>query len=91
MPIDGEEAVSVPSPERVDELAEKNEASHALLDAVKSLGEPDSTIIMQKYYYGRSSSEIADFVNLKPAAIRKRMSRAMEKLKKILTDMGDER
>lgn len=91
VPIDGEEATSVPSPEKVDELAEKNETSHALLDAVKSLGEPDSTIIMQKYYYGRSSSEIADFVSLKPAAIRKRLSRAMEKLKRILTDIGEER
>ena len=91
VPIDGEEAIGLASGEKVDELAEKAETGRALLDAVSSLGEPDSTIIMQKYYYGRSSNEIADIVSMKPDAIRKRLSRAMEKLKAILTDKGEGR
>ena len=89
--IDGSEAMQFSSDERVDELAERAETGHALIDAVKSLGEPDSTIIMQKYYYGRNSADIADIVGMKPAAVRKRISRAMDKLKKILTDIGEGR
>ena len=89
--IDDNEALQLSSAERVDELAEKAETGHAILDAVRSLGEPDSTIIMQKYYYGRNSADIADIVGMKPAAVRKRLSRAAEKLKKILTDMGEGR
>ena len=91
VPVDGEEALQLPSAEKVDELAERSETCHALLDAVKSLGEPDSYIIMQKYYYGRKSADIADKVGLKPEAVRKRLSRAMDKLKKILTDIGEGR
>ena len=91
VPMDGEEAMQLPSAEKVDELAERAETSHALLDAVKSLGEPDSSIIMQKYYYGRRSADIADKVGLKPEAVRKRLSRAMDKLRKILTDIGEGR
>jgi RNA polymerase sigma-70 factor (ECF subfamily) len=89
--IDGSEAMQFSSDERVDELVERAETGHALIDAVKSLGEPDSTIIMQKYYYGRNSADIADIVGMKPAAVRKRISRTMDKLKKILTDIGEGR
>ena len=89
--IDDDEAMQLSSAERVDELAEKAETGHALLDAVRSLGEPDSTIIMQKYYYGRSSADIADIVSMKPAAVRKRLSRAVGRLRKILTDIGEGR
>ena len=89
--IDGDEAMQLSSDERVDELAERAETGHALLDAVRSLGEPDSTIIIQKYYYGRNSADIAGMVGMKPAAVRKRTSRAMDKLKKLLTDIGEGR
>ena len=91
VPVDGEEALQLPSADKVDELAEKAETCRALLDAVKALGEPDSSIIMQKYYYGRNSADIADKVGMKPEAVRKRLSRAMDKLKKILTDIGEGR
>lgn len=89
--LDNDEAMQLSSPEKVDEIAENAETCHAVLDAVSSLGEPDSTIIMQKYYYGRNSADIADIVGMKPAAVRKRLSRAMDKLKKILTDIGEGR
>ena len=91
VPVDGEEAMQLSSSERVDEITEKAETCHALLDAVRSLGEPDSSIIMQKYYYGRKSADIADKVGLKPEAVRKRLSRAMDKLRSILTDIGEGR
>jgi RNA polymerase sigma-70 factor (ECF subfamily) len=46
---------------------------------------------MQKYYYGRNSADIADKVGMKPEAVRKRLSRAMDKLRRILTDIGEGR
>lgn len=91
VPVDGEEALQLPSADKVDELAEKAETCRALLDAVKALGEPDSSIIMQKYYYGRNSADIADKVGMKSEAVRKRLSRAMDKLRRILTDIGEGR
>ena len=62
-----------------------------MLDAVKALGEPDTTIIIQKYYYNRSSDEIAEMVEMKPAAVRKRVSRAVNKLRDMLTAIGEGR
>ena len=89
--LDNDEALQLSSPEKVDEITEKAETGNAVLNAVSSLGEPDSTIIMQKYYYGRNSTDIADMVGMKADAVRKRLSRAMDKLKKILTEIGEGR
>lgn len=89
--IDDNEAMQLASTESVEELTEKAESGHVLLNAVSALGEPDSTIIMQKYYYERNSSEIADIVGMKPTAVRKRLSRAIDKLRRILTDIDEGR
>ena len=84
--LDADEAVQLSSEERIDEQAERAETAHALLDAVKSLGEPDSTIIIQKYYYGRSSEDIGDMIDMKPNTVRKRLSRALSRLRDILRE-----
>jgi RNA polymerase sigma-70 factor (ECF subfamily) len=84
--LDADEAVQLSSDERIDEQAERTETAHALLDAVKSLGEPDSTIIIQKYYYGRSSEDIGDRIDMKPNTVRKRLSRALSRLRDILRE-----
>jgi RNA polymerase sigma-70 factor (ECF subfamily) len=84
--LDADEAVQLSSEERIDEQAERTETAHALLDAVKSLGEPDSTIIIQKYYYGRSSEDIGDMIDMKPNTVRKRLSRALSRLRDILRE-----
>ena len=86
MSLDADEAVQLSSEERIDEQAERAETAHALLDAVKSLGEPDSTIIIQKYYYGRSSEDIGDMIDMKPNTVRKRLSRALSRLRDILRE-----
>ena len=87
--IDGDDVIQIPSAERVDEIAERAETAHEVLDAVNSLGEPDSTIIMQKYYYGKSSYEIADMVGMKADAVRKRLSRVLKRLRDVLSDIGE--
>ncbi|MBR3282783.1 MAG: sigma-70 family RNA polymerase sigma factor [Ruminococcus sp.] len=58
------------------------------MDAIKSLGEPDSTILIQKYYYDRNSREIGKLLSMKPATVRMRSKRAAEKLREILTGSG---
>ena len=84
--LDADEAVQLSSDERIDEQAERAETAHALLDAVKSLGEPDSTIIIQKYYYGKSSEDIGNMIDMKPNTVRKRLSRALSRLRDILRE-----
>lgn len=77
---------NIPSEENIAEQAELHEAQRILTEAVKSLGEPDSAIIFQKYYFGRKSGEIAKLLSMSPTAVRVRMSRAIKKLKKILSE-----
>ncbi|MBR4626845.1 MAG: sigma-70 family RNA polymerase sigma factor [Ruminococcus sp.] len=64
------------------------ETRKILLEKINELGEPDSTIILQKYYYERSSGEIAKLLSMKASAVRMRASRALEKLKTTLAAAG---
>ena len=89
--LDDELSSQIPSDVRVEDETEKRETCNAVLDAVKSLGEPDTTIIIQKYYYNRSSDEIAEMVEMRPSAVRKRVSRAVKKLRDMLTAIGEGR
>ncbi|MBR4627392.1 MAG: sigma-70 family RNA polymerase sigma factor [Ruminococcus sp.] len=86
LPIDEEGAAEIPSGEDVIQDSEQKELRAMLLGIVESLGEPDSTIIIQKYFYKRTSKEIAETVPLSPVMIRVRSSRALKKLRKMLSD-----
>lgn len=66
--------------------SENDVLSNILIEKIKELGEPDSTIIIQKYYYDRSSNEIARTLSMKASAVRMRCTRALKKLKKKLED-----
>jgi len=70
----------------ITEDYEKAEQAGTLLNLILSLGEPDSSIIIQKYYYDRNSVEIAKIVNLNPVTVRMRLSRALKRLKKLLEE-----
>ena len=59
-----------------------------MLEKTDELGEPDSTIIIQKYFFGRSSKEIARIVGMSPAAVRVRLSRALKRLRRALEELG---
>jgi RNA polymerase sigma-70 factor (ECF subfamily) len=76
------------SEENVAESAETTEMRRLLYDKVSELGEPDSTIIIQKYFYGRSSKEIARIVELSADNVRARGSRAVKKLRELLLQAG---
>ncbi len=72
----------------VDDTVDDHELRHVLLSAIDSLGEPDSTILIQKFYYNRNSTEIAQAVSMTPTAVRTRCTRAMTKLRAMLTEIG---
>ena len=72
----------------VETDAESNSLRRRLMEHIRSLGEPDSSILLQKFYYDRSSSEIAESMKLQPASVRMRVSRALKRLRSILTEDG---
>lgn len=74
--------------ERLIENAEKKELSRIILSMIKKLGEPDSTIIIQQYYYNRTAKEISENISMTAAAVQKRSSRAKQKLKMLLAEAG---
>ena len=85
---DDEEMAEIPDGENIEANSEKSETSELLLKKVSELGPPDSIIIIQKYYYDKSSKEIAEMVGLNAAAVRMRCGRAMKRLKKLLEADG---
>ena len=67
---------------------EKKELRRILMDCITSLGEPDSSIIIKKFYYDMDSKQIAGDLSMKPSAVRMRCSRAAAKLKDLLATKG---
>ncbi|WP_019680585.1 sigma-70 family RNA polymerase sigma factor [Ruminococcus flavefaciens] len=88
VPLGDELTEMLPSDENISVNAELKEQRRILLELVDSLGEPDSTIIIQKFFYGRSAAEISKLVTLSPMMVRVRSSRALKKLRRLLTDKG---
>lgn len=72
----------------VEASCEANAQSSILLEKIRSLGEPDATIILHKYFYDRSTAEIAATVHMQPVTVRVRLSRALKRLRTLLTDEG---
>lgn len=78
----------VPLDEAVDRIdvtdgIEEADLRTQLLHEIKNLGEPDSVIIIRKYYLGQPTKEIAAAVDLTPANVDTRAHRAIEKLRRI--------
>ena len=82
--IDDEHMQQIISEQDVERDTTVNEQRRIILDKIAELGEPDSTIMIQKYYYGRNANEIAEIVKLNPENIRVRSGRAVRKLKEML-------
>ena len=83
-----EELVTISSDKDIETDSDSAETRSILLSKINELGEPDSTIILQKYYYERSSAEIAEMLSMKSSAVRMRAARALEKLRKKLANVG---
>ena len=58
----------------------------ALVEALGRLDKTDRTIILWRYYFNKTSAQIAVEMNSSDAAVRKRLSRALEKLRLLLSE-----
>lgn len=72
--------IEIPDSFNLETNAERNLLYKRLIEEIKALGEPDSTIIFRKYYLGESSVKIADYTGLTADNVRKRLSRALKKV-----------
>jgi RNA polymerase sigma-70 factor (ECF subfamily) len=85
--IDGAEGEWIADSADVEQGVIDCETRRELLRNVKSLGEPDSSIIIRKYYYGQSSKVISKALGLKVNTVDKKVSRALVKLREALGGM----
>ncbi len=88
VPIDDVTAFYEASENDIENASERKELKGILIDCVKKLGDPDSSIIIRHYYYGRSSGEIASELNMTASSVQKRIQRARKKLKNLLFKAG---
>lgn len=86
--VDDEDFPKLPSDIRIDNEAERAEIRGIILDCIDRLGEPDSSIIVFYFFYGRTSREIAKHLHMSDWTVQKRISRAKKKLEKLLCDAG---
>jgi len=67
----------------VEEPLITKEFKEELLREIKALGEPDSTILLRKYYLSESSKEVAKKLNLTVSSVDTRAHRAIQKLRNL--------
>lgn len=86
--LDDEKFSSVSSDDDLEADNEKRELRRIVADCIESLGEPDSTIVIKKFYYNKNSHQIAGLLSMKPSAVRMRVKRAAAKLREALAERG---
>lgn len=72
----------------VGESAAADSRRREIIETIKQLGEPDSEIILRRYFIGQKSREIAGDLGLKQNTVDKKISRGLKKLKEILEKEG---
>lgn len=85
---DDEQLMSLPDKIDVESEFDKKSADSALWNTVKALGEPDSAIIIYRYFYRKKAREIAKILNMSPSAVHKRAQRAVAKIRENLAEQG---
>lgn len=86
--IEEENVAEIAEDTDVEKETAGKELSEQLLSCISDLGSPDSVIIIQKYYYDKSSKEIAEMLGMNAASVRVRCGRAMKRLRKLLDENG---
>ncbi len=82
--LDSEEGMEIPAETDIEKEVEQKEESRRLMRAIQALGEPGSTIMIQKYYYGMTAREIGQGLGMSKNAVEKRIKRCLGKLRGIL-------
>lgn len=86
--MDDDIAAVLPDSANIAEQTEQKTAAEQLLAVIESMGVPDSVLLIQKYYYERSSKEIAELLGMSAGTVRVRCGRAMKRLMKLLDEKG---
>lgn len=86
-----ENEIEIESNETPESETENKLSRKALWNAVKSLGEPDSTIIIRQFFYEQTAAEIGKLISMSAAAVQKRSERARKKLRELLNMQYPER
>ena len=80
--------MEISSGENIIESTEMSERNSILLNKIKELGEPDTSITIKQYYYNMTVAEIGKAISMTAAAVQKRSVRARQKLKNMLCEVG---
>lgn len=67
-------------------IGESDNSDTELIDAIKRLGKPDSSIFVRKYFLGQKNIDIAKDLDMNINTLNTRLSRGLKKLKKILEE-----
>ncbi len=67
----------------IESKLEEDELRCEVIKAIEELGEPDSSIIFRKFYYGEASKDIAKAIGLTASNVDTRAHRALNKLRKM--------
>ncbi len=82
--IDNEDfPIQIPDGTNLEESVLKEELLREVFSAIEALGEPDSSIIFRKYYYGESTENIAKRLKMTVSAVNTRTHRALKKLREL--------
>lgn len=82
-----DEYITVVSPAPEGEILH-TELSKLTRKAVDGMGEPDGEIFRRHYFLYQKTEDIAAEMGMTPTAVRSRLSRGKNRLKKELTEMG---
>jgi len=74
----------IPAKNNIEVEIIHKEAKSILIKEIHALGEPDSEIIIRKYYFGQSTKSIAKLLHLKENTVDKKASRSLIKLRQSL-------
>ena len=83
-PNDTARFLEIADAETIDSALSDEELRREVLSLIKGLGEPDTSILMRKYYLGESSREIAEALHMTVSNIDTRTHRALNKLRCLL-------
>ena len=68
----------------IENVLIEKEHKAEILSLIKILGEPDSEILIRKYYFRQSTRSIADEMGIRENTVDKKVSRGRSKLRKLL-------
>ncbi len=74
------------SDEDVEKKYEMTELRATLISCILSLGEPDASIVMMKYFYDNTAEDISKQIGMNQATVYMHLTRARRRLRKLLKD-----